>query len=144
MNFNLRAPCGQCPFRNDVSENYGWLGESRAAGIAKSLEEYAFPCHKTVFRDEEDNQQLNPKEQGCYGAIVVMEHEGRLFDNPLMQIAERFGLYQIHEINLALPVVRSRAQFVAMHSDGFYSNAMISILQMTQAEKMALVSTLKL
>lgn len=141
MNFDLRAPCGNCPFRTDVQKNYGWLSEDRAAGIAESLEYSVFPCHKTTIHTEDGEYVENSKEQACYGAIAVMENEGKLFSNHMMQIAERFGLYQRHEVNAFLPVVRSRKQFIALHGDGHYSFAMQTIFNMTKAEKTALVST---
>ena len=145
MNFDLRAPCGKCPFRTDVKTNYDWLSQERAEEIAQSLNEYVFPCHKTTIHDDDgEYDSSNPKEQACYGAISVLEHEGKLFQNRMMQIADRFGMYQHHQINLSLPIVRSRAQFIAVHSSGHYSSAMLTIFSMNQDEKMALAATYQL
>ncbi|OTG87843.1 hypothetical protein [Acinetobacter sp. ANC 3813] len=142
MNFDLRAPCGNCPFRTDVKTNYDWLGKGRAEGIAQTLNENVFPCHKTTIHDDDgEYDAFNPKEQACYGAIVVLEHEGKLFQNQMMRIADRFGMYQHHQINLSLPIVRSRSQFIAVHSDGHYASAMLTIFSMDKAEKMALAAT---
>ena len=53
--FGLKRPCSNCPFRKDLEKNRGWLGEARAAGIAKDsfFYLYDFPCHKTTSSDDE-------------------------------------------------------------------------------------------
>ena len=149
MNFDLSGPCANCPFRTDVATNYGWLGQARAAGIAEDLNEYTFPCHKTTVHDDFDEEYdtpqerpFNAKEQHCYGALVVLKNEGKLFDNRMLQIAQRLKIFtRYDQLNLDSPIVDSREQFVSMHSDGYYSFVMGSLLELDQEEKQRLVST---
>lgn len=146
MNFNLSGTCANCPFRTDVAANYGWLGQERAAEIAESLSEWAFPCHKTTSHDDYDEEYgYHPnsgKEQACYGALVVLENEGKLFQNQMMRIAQRLGLFKSYDrLNLNLPIVENRDQFIAMHSDGYYAFVMGSLLSMSPEDKQKLVGT---
>lgn len=149
MNFNLSGPCANCPFRTDVATNYGWLGHARAAGIAEDLNEWAFACHKTTVDDDFDEEydepqerSFNAKEQHCYGALVMLEQEGKLFDNRMIQIAYRMRIFKNPDnLKLDLPIVENRNEFIAMHSDGYYSFVMGSLLELDQEEKQRLVST---
>lgn len=148
MNFDLSGPCANCPFRTDIAGNYGWLGRERAAEIAHSLNEWTFACHKTTSDEDYDDEyepeerSYNPKEQHCYGALVVLENEGKLFDNRMLQIAQRLKLFtRYDQLKTDLPIVDSREQFIAMHSDGYYSFVMGSVLSMSVEDKQSLVST---
>lgn len=144
MNFNLSGACANCPFRTDVAANYGWLGRERATEIAESLNEWAFPCHKTTdhYDEEYEHHSNSGKEQHCYGALVVLENEGKLFQNRMMQIAQRLGLFKNYaRLNLNLPIVENRVEFIAMHSDGYYAFVMRLLLSMSAEEKKNLVGT---
>ena len=66
MDFDLKSPCNNCPFRRDCL--VGWLGEDRAKGIIKSITEKAgtFRCHKTG----RTTGGKKVDEQHCAGAII--------------------------------------------------------------------------
>jgi hypothetical protein len=76
--FNLTAPCGNCPFRNDGKEIS--LRPGRLAGIKNDLltDRVMFQCHK------------KPKEH-CAGALIWLELNER--PSQMMRIAERLSLY---------------------------------------------------
>lgn len=152
MNFDLTGTCANCPFRTDIATNYGWLSQARAEGIVNQLKEHTFSCHKTTIDDdyydydeeydEPQERPYNPKEQHCYGALVMLEHEGILFENRMIQIAHRFGLFKNPDnLKLNLPIVQSREQFIAMHSDSRHSFVMHSLLSMGVDAKQRLVNT---
>ena len=112
MNFNLRKPCGNCPFRTDRPHQKGWLGKDRARGIAE--QQGTFPCHKTTSATLGDRH--NPsKEQQCAGMLIMLEHMGR--PNQIMRIAERLGRYDRSQLDMAAPVFTDTASFVNWHGD---------------------------
>lgn len=123
MDFKLKRPCSNCPFRTDIVFP---LSADRAREIADSLEQETFPCHKTVDYGLEDPvDQLNDGTQHCAGAAIMrlkMNRPGRM-----IQIAERLGLCDLSSYDLSAAVfsddrdfiegrsqdyVRQRAQFV--------------------------------
>lgn len=122
MDFTLRKPCKHCPFRSDREQNHGWLGKERATEISESLHEYAFPCHKTTNRsedDEFDEVSTTPKyaEQLCYGAAVLMKKEGIFENNRLIKLAKSFNMIapdKSYEENL--PIFDSIEEFVKTHT----------------------------
>ena len=63
MQFTLKAPCGNCPFRNDRPDNKGWLGKERAEEINETLNDFTFTCHKTIDKQE----------QFCAGALIMLK-----------------------------------------------------------------------
>lgn len=144
MNFNLSGTCANCPFRTDVAANYGWLGQEHATEIAESLNEWGVTCHQTTddYDEKSEHRPNSGKEQHCYGALVVLENEDKLFQNRMMQIAQRLGLFKSYgRLNLNLPILENRDQFIAMHSEGYYAFVMRSLLSMTHEEKKNLVGT---
>lgn len=72
MDFKLKAPCGNCPFRTDKPKQKGWLGRERAKEIYEALRnDKTFTCHKTINNDE----------QFCAGALILLEHEETVIQN---------------------------------------------------------------
>ena len=148
MNFTLRKPCKHCPFRSDLQLNHGWLGEQRAAEIAYSIEDYAFPCHKTTNRgDEEDLDDLevvqNAKhEQLCYGAAVIMQKEGVFESNRMIQFARRFNMIDADkEYEENLPVFDSFEDFINTHADSRRSYVLGQIKFMAEESRQNLIHT---
>lgn len=112
MDFKLKRPCSNCPFRADIVFP---LGRERAAEIAESLDEGTFPCHKTVDYSLDDLQdQLNEGTQHCAGAAIMRLKMGR--PGRLLQIAERLGLCDLSTYDLSAPVFQSPAEFVERRS----------------------------
>jgi hypothetical protein len=78
VEFNLTAPCGNCPFRNDGKAIP--LRPGRVVGIKRDLlrDNTMFRCHKAMT-------------EHCAGALIWLE----LMERPsqMMRISERLGLY---------------------------------------------------
>lgn len=113
MKFDLKKPCKDCPFRSDRELNHGWLGKNRAIEIAKSLDDYAFPCHKTT---QQGVKIYNKKEQHCFGALVVLQNEGVFFANKMMRIAVLYGFIEQEAVFESDSIVKNRQQFIEMHT----------------------------
>lgn len=122
MKFTLVRPCPKCPFRKDCQP--GWLGRSRAAGIAAAIlrEDLTFACHETTTHAEDDygEEEYTPtgEEQHCAGAILLVEKEEA--PNQMLQIAERFDLRDPATLDPAAAelVFDSEADFIDHHDDG--------------------------
>lgn len=109
MNLNLKRPCRDCPFKNDVSYQRGWLGAQRSKEIINTLfvRDGTFACHKTIGGHES-------KQQHCAGAMILMERQGKA--NQYMRIMERVGMYDRNALDMNTPVFDTPEQFVAWHS----------------------------
>ena len=126
--FKLKRPCKECPFRKDLPEHLkGWLGESRAKGIAFDTFKtgQSFPCHKTTSLGEHDEREENERSfvynaqtSQCAGAAIMQIKT----DNPsaYMQVAERLGwtkeVEAMKQLDLDSPVFNTVADFIKFHS----------------------------
>lgn len=110
--FNLKQPCGACPFRTDQP---AFLDPDRAQEIADHLHEGgSFHCHKTLDYSSEDGEgETTAKSMHCAGAMIVLEHEDR--PNQIMRIAERLGFYDRTALNMDAPVPQSMSEWVSRH-----------------------------
>ena len=108
MKMDLKQPCKDCPFKNDLSYQRGWLGKERAEGIINDLYELdlSFPCHKTTGGDMD--------EQHCAGAMILMERTERA--NQHMRIAERLNVYDRNKLKMDGPVFDTPEQFISWHA----------------------------
>jgi hypothetical protein len=106
MNFNLKTPCKDCPFRSDREANKGWLGKERAESIINSItkEDATFQCHKT----------LGNKAEHCAGATILLEKLEK--PNQLMRIAERLGHYDLTKLDMNAPVMTAK-EFIKCHTN---------------------------
>ena len=92
MNFNLKKPCDNCPFRTDIDFP---LRKGRRAEIANELRSGGtFSCHKTIDYDKGNTN----KESHCVGALLVIDSEGILYQNQMVRIAERLGLFNSNNL----------------------------------------------
>ena len=106
MDFKLKAPCGNCPFRTDKPNQQGWLGKERATEIYEALRnDKTFTCHKTI----------NNNEQFCAGALILLEHEQTAIQNNAIRMAERFRMYNHTEMIMDSPVFKTGTEFIAWH-----------------------------
>lgn len=118
--YTLREPCSNCPFRSDKPF---YLGAERAEGIADDLHEgKTFYCHKTIDYDVEPeydengcevdgpDSQIGSRARACAGALITMEKSGE--QSFIMQIAQRFGLYEPKHLNMDAPVYGSLKEWV--------------------------------
>jgi hypothetical protein len=110
MKFEMKTPCGLCPFRND---------QGRLEVEPDRLREFAyspaFVCHQTaVCKEYDDDDEMERSgyvgkddgtSQHCAGAMIFLEHTEE--PNQCMQIAERFGLYDRSILDMDAPVFRS-------------------------------------
>ena len=115
MRFDLTTPCKDCPFRADITF---YLGPNRVRSILHSLfaEDATFACHKTVLHDDDGNHlRGNPLEQHCAGALLLVERAG--IANQMIQIAERFGLYDPTRLNRDAPVFATPEAMVAHYEE---------------------------
>lgn len=107
MDFKLKAPCGNCPFRTDKPNQQGWLGKERAKEIYEAIRnDKTFTCHKTIDNDE----------QFCAGALILLEHEGVAIQNNAIRMAERFRMYNHTEMKMDSPVFKTGLEFIKWHN----------------------------
>lgn len=90
--FDVKAPCGSCPFRKGYGERYR-LRRARLIEIASAT---AFQCHGTVvYGDVEPSAGGRP--QQCAGLMTVLARSGR--QNQIMQIASRLGALDLDALD---------------------------------------------
>lgn len=95
MNFNMKKPCQDCPFRPGSSTNET-LAEGRIDEIVSDLRgDRAFICHKTL-----DHVRNN---EHCAGALIFLEKEDR--PNQLMRVAERLGIYDRTKLDMDVEII---------------------------------------
>lgn len=102
MDFDLKRPCANCPFRSDIMFH---LNTDRVEEILDGIlyQDATFACHKTTHGEEVEDDEGNTyynhtgKEQHCAGALLLMEHMER--PNQMMRIAERLRLYKRDELD---------------------------------------------
>jgi hypothetical protein len=115
MNFDMKTPCNNCPFRHDVP---GFLRQARAEEIAESLlNDQTFPCHKTT-KDAEDEdgesyRYADGTSQHCAGAMIMLMNMG--MPNQMMRIAMRLGGFNPDELDMCAPVFGEDWQFIEHH-----------------------------
>jgi len=83
MKYNLKKPCGQCPFRR--SSPSPWLTRGRVEEITRDcvMGDSTFTCHKTTD---------TPTEQHCAGALI-MEEKLNPGGNRMTRIARMYGMF---------------------------------------------------
>lgn len=111
MNFKLRRPCANCPFK---AEGAIELRAGRLEGIVEDLRSdlTCFPCHKTARgehvedADGESHYEQTGLEQACIGALSYMEREGQI--PVLARLAIRSGEITKEDIRAVRPVLKER------------------------------------
>lgn len=113
MEFRLKAPCGNCPFRTDDARVR--LPRERAEDIAEGIidESLSFSCHKTNVWTESDDDLPSVQPQHCAGAAIFLENLER--PNQWMRIAERLGRYDRSQLKMDSPVPKTRDEFLDLH-----------------------------
>jgi len=109
MNFDLRSPCGNCPFRTDV-EFYLPTGRVKEICASITTGDKTFSCHKTTKHDDEGRSIPHRGEQHCAGALVMLERINR--PNQMMRIAERLRYYDRSKLRMDAPVFESTAAMI--------------------------------
>ena len=91
LKFDLKSPCGTCPFRTD-RHPFG-LRADRVRGIlggGKGRDHWpatSFLCHSTLDYDREDGEATRVRRtaQHCAGVLIILVREKRF--NDVMQVA---------------------------------------------------------
>lgn len=101
MKFDLTAPCGNCPFRTDITF---YLDTERVEEICDSLTSGGtFSCHKTNSFDEDGGGAIETrKTQHCAGALILLEKMEQ--PNQMMRIGERVEFYDRTKLKMDAPV----------------------------------------
>lgn len=125
MEFKLKRPCANCPYRKDCPP--GWLTAARAAELAAEviLGDKTFACHKTVnyesWRESEEEAgepleyTYDGKEQFCAGALI-MEKKCKKGGNLSIRIGRMFGAFKYENLKGEELVFDSTAEFIQHHS----------------------------
>ncbi len=113
MNFNLKKPCKDCPFRKDVKP---YLHKRRCKEILSALfdQDGTFSCHKKNGYDDDGGAIETRDSEHCAGATILLEKENS--PNQLMRIAERLRLYDRRKIDMKAPVYSSRKEMQAAYN----------------------------
>lgn len=122
MNFKLRRPCKDCPFRSD---RFAFLTPARAKdiGAAVAHKDQTFTCHKTIdysLWDEEDdpegeNRGRGEGEQMCAGALLFIENVNP-GGNYMVRLAQAVGLYDPTKLRRDVPVFATLKAFIKAQS----------------------------
>jgi hypothetical protein len=101
MDFSLKKPCNNCPFRTDVKP---YLRTARIVGILRSITEgdASFSCHKTTAHDDDGVPIQGKKEKHCAGALILLEKIKQ--PNQLMRIAVRLNMYKPDKLRMDIPI----------------------------------------
>lgn len=101
MKFDLKTPCGNCPFK---VKTIPYISTERAEEISLGIMNgKTFTCHKTT-----DLPDI--KQQHCAGAMLFLEKQNN--PNQMMRIAERFGDYKHKELDTSVIVYDSPEDMV--------------------------------
>jgi len=113
MKMDLKKPCSNCPFRNDIKP---YLTFDRAEEILDGLinQQQSFSCHKTNdFIDDDAIETENT--QHCAGALILLEKLE--LPNQWMRIAERIGCYDRHKLKMDSPVYEDEHEMLERFQD---------------------------
>lgn len=115
--FNLKAPCKDCPFRNDRPELKGWLSEGRAEEIYENIanQDGFFSCHKTIDYDN-PTEGLQKGNNFCAGAIALLEKTKANRANRNLRIAYLLGFLK-EGVTDGANVFDTSDQFIKWHGN---------------------------
>lgn len=109
VDFKLKKPCSNCPFRTDVEP---YLNRSRAKHICAALERGTFSCHKTVKYSDDYEEGYAPSEgeQFCAGALAMMKKSESW--GQMARIAIKLRILDPNLIDGDAPVFESYKAFI--------------------------------
>lgn len=111
MDYDLHAPCAQCPFRSDIKP---FINAARAREILTCGAEFA--CHKTLDyanADDDGEARETKHTKHCAGVLIILEREEQ--PHQMMRISERLGMYDASKLKMDAPVYDSIADAVRAH-----------------------------
>jgi hypothetical protein len=114
MNYDLKAPCSNCPFRKEGGIR---LRSARVKELIRTTQNPGaeFACHKTTKSDDEGERRTTAKSQHCAGALVYADKQGT--SSQMMRIAERFGGFDWTQLEGHAEVFDSSRDFLATAID---------------------------
>lgn len=91
MNYDMREPCEECPFRRNSGFTFAKLLQ-----FARG----EFACHKACKVDEATGNYVarNSKTPHCAGALIF--NEKRDAPHQMMRISERLGMYDRTKLHM--------------------------------------------
>ena len=111
MNFDLKTPCKECPFRTDIKP---FLHPDRVREILDGITsgDKTFTCHKTAKFDDDGERVLygSPQDQHCAGALILLEKIEQ--PNQLMRIYERLRGYDRTALDMNAPVFDTQEDMI--------------------------------
>ncbi len=109
MKLELKAPCEDCPFRNDIRP---YLTTERVEEITDSVfyQDKSFSCHKHNEFDDYGGVREGKNSQHCAGVLIMLEKANN--PNQMMRIAERLGMYDRTKLNMDAPVDDSPEEMI--------------------------------
>jgi hypothetical protein len=114
MNFNLKKPCKDCPFRKDCSKK--WLGKQRATEVANSVfEDKTFSCHKTTGA-ESGTEKPQMEHSQCVGAMLLLDKEQGIHSNMLFRLATHLFDFNPQNLKGYELVFDTRQEMIEHHS----------------------------
>lgn len=109
MLFDLKKPCGGCPF---LKENNLRLSRRRKQKFVNDIvkKEYAFVCHRST----KDYSGKSGKENHCAGALIIMKKNK--IHNMVTRIATAIGGYNPDLLKMDSPVFDNFEDFVETYN----------------------------
>lgn len=115
MKYDLRKPCNNCPFRNDIPP---YLHPDRINEIVG----VEFACHKTTKHDDDGERMIrveHEKEQHCAGSLIM--HEKMEIPHQMMRICERLGIYDRTKLDMDAPVYDDISEMIDTHEETHFA-----------------------
>ncbi|WP_338764067.1 DUF6283 family protein [Bernardetia sp. ABR2-2B] len=118
MNFNLKKPCKNCPFRKDCKK--GWLGENRATEVANSpFSDTTFACHETTGVKKGIDKPIQEHSQ-CAGAMLLLDKEQGVDSNMMFRLATYAFGFDAEKLQGYELVFDSRNEMIEHHTTRNY------------------------
>lgn len=102
MNYDMRAPCDECPFLRDSGFTFERLFQ---------FAQGEFPCHKACKVVNGEFRKRNDKTPHCAGALIF--NENRNAPHQMMRICERLGFYDRTNLDMTANVGSRPSDYLA-------------------------------
>lgn len=114
MDYTLRRPCPNCPFRTDIVQpRLSPAHASKVKAMVRAImnDDMTFACHKTNCVDEQGEALDTEEVQFCAGAMILLEKSGR--SHAMLGEAARQGEYDASLLDTNAPVYESMEDMLA-------------------------------
>lgn len=114
MNFKLKKPCKNCPFRKDCQK--GWLGKRRAIEVSNSpFMNSTFACHKTTGV-ESGREKAEKEHSQCAGAMLLLDKEQGVHSNMMFRLATHVFGFDAEKLEGYELVFETRKEMIQHHT----------------------------